>query len=349
MNDPRRISGSTLIPILASVLLGAAALQSLPRFSAEQAIPCKNCHINPTGGGARNEFGNFAVAFQELCLPQTKPLVEEYYRKPRIGDLLLVGFDSRHLLLDEPRLFRMQSDFYATLEPFKNFSYHLRFSESGIDENYALIAFGDQQHSVKFGRMYPAFGLRQDDHTSLTRTAPGLTPRLFLDGISFQTDIEGFNLTLETFHQAGQGIYGMHLIKPFSVGPFGAFAGGSARFSERNEGTTGPFPHARAVFGGVNYSRITLTGEATLIGLSSDTLASYAAASVTVQPGLYLVTEYNFLDPDRSLKTGTSAFVRASLEIYPVPFVKLRPSYTRYLEGPLENENDFFIQFHVGY
>lgn len=337
------------IPILLLALVSGAALKSLPRLSAEQAIPCKNCHINPGGGGARTEFGNFAVAFQELCFPQTKKLVEEYYRQPRIGDLAIVGFDSRHLLLDEPRLFRMQSDFYLTLEPIRNLLYHFRFSERGIDENYGLLYLGDQQHSIKLGRFYPAFGLRQDDHTALTRLRAGLTPRQFLDGISFGLEIQGFQLTLETFHQAGQGIYGAHLIKPLTLGPLGLLIGGSARYSEKIEGSNGSFPHAKALFGGINFDRVTVTGEATLVGRANDSLATYFSASVRIQPGLFLVGEYNFADPDLDLKSGAEAFVRSSLEIYPLPFVKIRPSFTRYLEGLQKNENDYFVQFHFGY
>lgn len=69
---------SVLIPV--RVLFGAAAVaaailiagaivtlsprqaQALPAYAAQTKLPCGKCHVNPAGGGARNEFGQAFAA-----------------------------------------------------------------------------------------------------------------------------------------------------------------------------------------------------------------------------------------------------------------------------------------------
>jgi hypothetical protein len=339
--------------LLTCVVFGTAAL-SLPRFSAEHAVACKQCHVNPNGGGARNEFGNHAVAFEELCIPPTKKLLESHYKKPRISESLAFGFDSRWLIFDDPRVFRMQSDLYLTFTPFKNFDYHFRVGPIGsgsmqVSEQYALFRFRDTKYWIKAGTFYPAFGLRQDDHTSYTRSKTGHLSNSYWDGFSVGADIHDVNITAEVFNQSGRGIYNLHAFRTGYVDPIGYLIGGSIQQSERLDGSTGIYPRAKAMFGGVNWDRVTLTGEYDIIGSHGDSVAFYAAATARVVWGLYLTGEYNFFDLDRHLKTGAQKFTRLSVDFYPVPFVKIRPSYTHYKPAYAGESDDFFVQLHVGY
>jgi hypothetical protein len=119
--------------------------------------------------------------------------------------------------------------------------------------------------------------------------------------------------------------------------------------SERINGKTGDFPHIRALFGGLSWNRFTLMGEADLVGFSSDTLITFANLTTRLTYGLYLVGEYNFFDGDRHVLGDVDEFVRLSCEVFPLPFVEVRPSYTYYTRGALEETDDFFVQVHLGY
>jgi hypothetical protein len=352
---PLKIRVSVILPVglvLCAILI--TTILALPRLAAEHAVACKQCHINPNGGGARNEFGNHAVAFEELCLQSTKKLLADKYKQPRVSEALLVGFDSRWLIFDDPRILRMQSDLYLTFTPFRNFNYHLRLGPVGgntvqVSEQYALMTFKDIKYWIKAGTFYPSFGLRQDDHTSYTRTKTLHLPNSYWDGISVGAEVHDVNLTAEAFNQNGQGIYNLHAFRAGYLNPLGYLIGGSWQQSERVNGATGNYPRAKALFGALNWDRFTVLGEGDLIGATNDSVAIYGAATARLTWGLYLTGEYNFFDPDRHLKTGTEQFVRLSIDFYPIPFVKIRPSYTHYTPSYLGERDDFFVQLHIGY
>ena len=58
---------------------------------------------------------------------------------------------------------------------------------------------------------------------------------------------------------------------------------------------------------------------------------------------------FDSFNNNRDLEGGVNEFLRFSVEFYPIPFVQFRPSYTYYSNGPLDGEDDFFLQFHIGY
>jgi len=335
--------------VAVSVLLLVSRAVSLPRLAVEYGAPCKMCHVNPNGGGMRTEFGNHAVALNELCLPQTKKLVLGRYRSPRVGEAVTFGFDSRYLVFDNGRVFRMQTDAYLTVEPLNKTYYHFRFWENGISENYALLTFWNEQFYVKAGRFYPAYGLRSADHKSYVQERTGHGSNVYLDGISLGAEIRGVNVVTEVFNPQQRRVWGLHVFKPGFMDPFGYIAGVSIQLSEEIAGSNGPFPYARAVFGGLSYDRFTATGELDLVGQGNDTLIAYAALTTRLEYGAYLVGEYNFFDGNRNTADGVEEFVRISLEVFPLPFVELRPSYTRYTRGAIGDRDDFFVQLHIGY
>lgn len=335
-----------------TILLGfttSVSLYSLPRLAVEHSVACKSCHINPNGGGARTEFGNHSVALNELCIPQTKKLVENRFKKPRVLEDILVGFDSRYLISEATQVFRMQTDAFVTFEPIKDFYYHMRFWEKGINENYVLLYFDQQKYYVKAGRFAPAYGLRMDDHKTYVREILGLGSNLYQDGLSLGAEIRGTNFVGELFNPGGQLIGGVHIFRPGYIRSLSYLAGISVRLVEDERDTIGTFANTKGVFGGVSYDRFTLLGECDIVGKGNDSILVYAGFNTRIEYGLYFIAEYNFFDPDKHLKTGTDEFVRLSIELYPLPFVQLRPSYTFYTKGILDGEHDLFMIFHVGY
>lgn len=46
----------------AVITLSPRQAQALPAYAAQTKLPCGKCHVNPAGGGPRNDFGNAFAA-----------------------------------------------------------------------------------------------------------------------------------------------------------------------------------------------------------------------------------------------------------------------------------------------
>jgi hypothetical protein len=335
--------------IILTVFAKAISVVSYPRLAAEQNAPCATCHVNPTGGGMRNEFGNYSVAFNELCLPQTKHLVRDKYKSPRLSESVTIGFDSRHLVFEDGNIFRMQTDAYLAVEPYHDLVYQLRFWENGISESYALLFLDNKNSHIKVGRFQPTFGLRVADHTSFIRNRTGNGSNVYLDGLSIGSSIGGFNITTEFYNPNDHGMLVLHAYRPFAMSDISGIYGCSYRISEYINGSTGLFPDNRSLFGGISYNRFTLLGEIDISGRSNDSLTFYSGLTTRLEYGLYFLTEYNFFDNNRDIADGVDEYLRFSLELYPLPFIELRPSYTFLTRGYSGDRDEFFLQIHFGY
>ncbi len=343
-----------LVPISVLLLIITSSVLSLPRLAVENSTSCGSCHINPNGGGMRNEFGNYSTAFNELVLPQTKKYFQEFYRSPRLSESVQFGFDSRYLIIDDGRIFRMQTDLYFAMKPFNNFIYQIRIGEdpfgvTSVFENYALLYLENKKHYLKLGKFYPTYGLKIADHKSFIRERTGHRSNVYLDGMSVGTELEGFQISTELFNPNNHGVYGFNIVRYDNISDFGFISGISYRISEDKAGSFSGFNDARSFYGGISYDRFTFLSELDLVGESSDTLIFYSNLTVRLEYGLYFISEYNFFDGNRNLEDGTDENIRLSLEIFPIPFFELRPSYTHHFKGPYQGEDDFFLQFHVGY
>jgi hypothetical protein len=255
----------------------------------------------------------------------------------------------RYLVLDNGQFFRMQTDAFVAAEPLKNIVYHLRVGEQGVTESYGIGFFNDKNYFVQLGRFYPAYGLHLSDHKAFIRERTGHGSNPYLDGIALGMDLFGIQASVAIFQPANQGVYYLNLYRPGAWGSLGYFGGVSARFSEKFGGSTGSFPHTRALFGGLSFDRFTALGELDWVGTANDTLISFVSLTTRLEYGVYLISEYNFFDSDRHLAAGAEEFLRVSVEFYPISFIQLRPSYTRYTEGPLDGDDSYFLQFHFGY
>jgi hypothetical protein len=237
----------------------------------------------------------------------------------------------------------------VTFEPIQDFYYHVRFWENGVNENYALFYFDAQKYYVKIGRFAPAYGLRMDDHKTFVREQLGFGSNFYRDGLSLGAEIRGINFVGEVYNPNDQFVGGVHVYRPGYLEPISYLAGVSARISETVNGSTSTYPHTRGVFGGISYDRFTMLGELDVAGKGNDSILVYSSLSARIEYGLHFIAEYNFFDPDKNSSSGVDEFVRFSLEFYPLPYVQLRPSYTYYTRGILQDEDDFFLLFHVGY
>src|SRR6266852_5848293 len=94
----------TAATLLAFVLLAPAASRAEPYLAVRSGAKCMACHVNPTGGGKRTEFGNIysqtALAEERLDPVTGKAVPAETGAQAalwtgKINDHLAVGSDLR--------------------------------------------------------------------------------------------------------------------------------------------------------------------------------------------------------------------------------------------------------------
>lgn len=326
------------------------AVESIPRFSAEQGLACVDCHFAPGGGAMRNEFGHFTMSVNELTLQSSKKKLLESYKGPRLSEAVTVGADVRLRWQDDGSLTRYQADYYISTEPFYHTFFNFTFSSGAIDESYLLVERSDNTLWAQVGRFYPQYGLRLEDFSALVKQRTGIFHRKAVDGVSVGGDVYGHNVSLTYFSAGEQSVYLMTWNRYKWRHGVGYFAGISARFSEKlANGTHGANPALKGAYAGVGWRGVTLLFEGDLIGESNDAYAIYFGGAVRVILGLYGKVDYNFYDPDRRLQSGYEEFTRVSLEFWPMPFVEINPGLTFHTAGPLEGSEFYEVRLHLAY
>jgi hypothetical protein len=167
----------------ALVLLSAAEFTwAEPYIAVQTGLKCVHCHVNPTGGGLRNEFGN---AYSYTQLPADRIETPAPWLG-KLSDMILLGADLRADLTltntpNQPRTQAFdvsQARVYAevNLIPKRLGVYVDQLVSPGSFNREAYMHYGSAGGGmyVKAGRLYLPFGLRIQDDLAFTRQVPGI-------------------------------------------------------------------------------------------------------------------------------------------------------------------------------
>ena len=83
-----------------------SALFSLPIYSLQQATNCISCHVNPTGGGMRNDYGSNVYSLDELPLERWIEKGDEDW-DGYISDHFQIGGDFRKIWSSQSKVRRI--------------------------------------------------------------------------------------------------------------------------------------------------------------------------------------------------------------------------------------------------
>ena len=168
---------------------------SIPRYSLEEATNCISCHVNPSGGGMRNDYGSNVYALDELPLKRWQSKGDEDWNG-YISDHIQIGGDFRLQLFDDgfnTKIFPMQTDVYSNIEINNIANLYIK-ADLGLSKNEYFILFNNILNKgwLKIGKSIPTYGLKIDDHTSFTR---GGNSTSIFDGIGNigQNDADGYD------------------------------------------------------------------------------------------------------------------------------------------------------------
>ncbi|NQU68331.1 MAG: hypothetical protein HQ510_10345 [Candidatus Marinimicrobia bacterium] len=320
---------------------------AVPRFSLENGASCNLCHVNPTGGGMRNDYGTTIFALDEL----PRITMESEPWDGVINEHLKIGGEFRiQSLIHENAagdiatpIFPMQADLTTLVTPTDNFSIYgnIRLSGGILNEFWAMVSGLPNESWVRVGRILPDYGLKLDDHTAFIRggnirqthglTAEGLffAPTLLPTGIEAGTKIgNGIRLTggiSNAFVRGVEPSYGfsesisdkafsLKVTRLKSYFEFVHTMNAISLIRESNVTVAG-------ISGGISLNRITWHYEFDRVenGIQDTTIshAMYQELSYSPAQGLTLIGRYEFFDPDLDYASEAIQRIVAGVEVFP--------------------------------
>lgn len=322
-----------------SDLDGVVELHREPYLAVLTGLKCMNCHVNRTGGGARNLFG---TVFQQTQLPARTEGFE--FRNRAITEWLNIASDvrvnssvfitdatprtsvemERANVMLEARLLRSLALYVdETVGPSRAVAREL----FGIVENLPANGY------AKFGKFLLPYGLRLADDREFIRDRTEF---------SFLTPDQGIEVGIEP--------------GPFSVfvavtnGSNGATEGdddkqitGSAAWISRRfriggsasrRGFAGGTRKVYGGFAGFNVGRLAVLGEVDGItqpgptGADQTQLVAYGEGNFKIQQGVHAKVTYGFQDRNTDVPEDQRIRMRLGLEVFPIPFLQTSAFYT---------------------
>lgn len=345
---------------------------SLPRFALQEGTSCNLCHVNPSGGGLRNDYG-ISVASQERSKYTGGPLGTSY--TGMINDHLRIGGDIRFLNYNtmetdqiKSALFPMQADISSHWKMSEKFSLVVKQDMlRGRNDVWVLWNGFLKNGFLKIGKDTPNYGIKLDDHTSFIRGGNLNNKVLQNEGLIFSPYLTSPGM-LEcgfTFNNifVSQSIANQ-FIKGSSQGGFNEYLHDKA-FTSRVEWRPSFYNinsqlgvsflqqgliRLSGIYGGLATKKISWMGEVDVAeeyASSGTYLVSYSELNYHLK-GYDLQLKYDFFDEDMDTLGNAIQRITVGFELVPIPFFEIRfqARFTDYTGNEAILKEEFIIQLH---
>ena len=347
------------------IIILTGTLWAVPRYAMESGSSCILCHIDPSGGGLRNDYG-IAYGLDDLAR-KTPDKISGYagiiLKHFQIGGDVRIQSVSKNKG-DVPSglaIFPMQANIQMKTEVGKVTALaQLATLQSDYGVQFRLNRkFG----YVKTGIGKPSFGLKLDDHTVFTR---GGNIRLIhgnhREGMPFVPALQNAPF-LELGHYKGNTHYSFGMIKGYlyekSESSYGRlehfFSNGSLNkmigASFFRETTAAKDLQMVNLFGGLNRGNLSWMGEVTVAeNLVSDrSIASYSELSLKVKKGFTILARIDFFDESMIYTEDAIRRTTFGLNYVPLPLVDIKFQIrSTQLSGVVPSKGiEFLSQLHL--
>jgi len=359
-------------------LLFAISAHAEPYLAVRTGAKCMTCHVNPTGGGKRTEYG---ANYGSAVLPEGR--LEEASdaakatpggREPsgvwtgKINDYFAVGgnarmnFDSIRVLnqQDTPGFALHSAQVYLDLRvvPDRLSFYvdeHVAPGNASNREAFALLWSKDKSAYLKAGRFFLPYGLRLEDDTAFIRQAPGINFASSDNGVEGGLELGPWSNALAVSNGTA-GAPETNTGKQYSwltniVYP--TWRLGASVNLNKNSGADRKMQN---VFAGLRTWIISWLGEVDAITEEGTPTgrrkqrAALAEANVEVKKGHNLKLTYEHLDPNRDIAEDERERYSVVWEYVPFQHTQFRLGYRDNRSPPqnnLQNAKEIFAQWHA--
>jgi len=331
-------------------LLRTAPAEAEPYLAVMTGYKCNVCHVNPTGGGLRSEFG---VTYAKVLLPaETVDNTLDTWTG-KITDRLQVGGDLRSdwTRVTTPNSPSQQSFQLEQFRVYANLTVipdrlalyvDEQIAPDGSTNEEAYVRYGSTMDGfyIKGGQFYLPFGWRLQDQTAFVQQVSGINMTTPDKGIelgwehsawSAQFDVTNGQANANTgsgYQVTTQVVY----TKPiWRVGIAGSST--QSNIGDRRVG---------GLFAGLRTGPIAWLAEGDLVHDESIPGGRTLAAGllegdwrILKGHNLKLTAEYE--DPDRSVSNDQQTRYSIVYEYTPLPFLQLRAGYRHYFGIPQNN------------
>jgi hypothetical protein len=346
-NNQRLMLAALMLAIVA--LLRAAPAAAEPYLAVLEGYKCNVCHVNPTGGGLRNEFG---LTYAKVLLPaETLDSALDSWTG-KLTDRLRVGGDLRadwtrvtapHTSSQQAfalEQFRVYAD--LTLIPDRLGIYvDEQIAPNGSQNEEAYVRYGSTTDGfyVKGGQFYLPFGWRLQDQTAFVREVTGINMTTPDKGVEVGYEHVAWSAQFDVTNGAANANTGsgyqvttqVAYTKPiWRVGIAGSSTQSSA--GDRRMG---------GLFAGLKTGPVAWLAEGDIVhddGLGRTLAAGLLEGDWRLLKGHNLKLTAEYSDPDRSVRNNQQTRYSFVYEYTPLPFLQLRAGYRHNFGIPQNNQ-----------
>jgi len=346
----------------AAALLLCSQANAEPYLAAQMGFKCVQCHVNPTGGGLRNVYGN---TFAQTVMARKRIGAEEDLWTGQVMKFLSVGGNARANYNWEEVPNQDSTNDFEVEEARAYFDFGVipnrlsvyldqRFAPGNSTNLEANVRFWIKENSmyVKAGRMYLPFGYRLEDDGAFVRSLSGINMQSPDEGAEFGFESASWTAQVAISNGAGGGTEidsGKQLTTRAEFVRSRWRAGASLLYNDTDLGSRS----GAGVFGAFNLGPVTLLGEVDYFDDESigdgKLMATLAEADWKVAQGHNLKLTYEWLEPNDDLDEDEQTRASLLYEWSPIQFVQLRAG-VRVYDGIPQNDNQnrkqAFLQLH---
>ena len=340
----------------------SALANAEPYIAVQQGLTCRQCHVNPTGGGLRNAVGN---AFAQGVLPAQHLDTGNLVWTGALNNYIAMGGDFRaaatwiNSTASNSSLNTEQARVYLAVTPVPDrvvlyIDEHLAPNTAFNSEAWALYRFGEDRWYLRAGRMNLPYGLRLQDQQAFIRQVAG---------INMDTPDDGLELGYRAGDWDAQLAISNGVAGGSAKGNGKEYTGQVVRVRDRwrigvggnlND-NPGQRSSAGCLFGGLRTGPVSWLAETDLVntqpsGQSTQRLAAaLLEANWLVRRGANLKLTAELLEPDRGHGGNRETRFSAVAEYTPIQYLQLRLG-ARFLDGQsaqFQAVNQAFLEVHA--